>query len=156
MRLYCGEGNDASLAGGTRKIPAASPTPIVIWRFAALSCGRYRSQYRPLIDHYRPLSKIPPADRPPGNETFCGAFSFPLVIAVGSTSPVATADYPARPAPAVPFGLLRASCASVPSSHKPCTARGSLFPPAPRSRALCARTLSVPMASCSLGLSSAR
>jgi hypothetical protein len=33
---------------------------------------------------YRLLSKIPPADRPPGNEPFSRAFSSSLVIAVGA------------------------------------------------------------------------
>jgi predicted enzyme related to lactoylglutathione lyase len=40
--------------------------------------------YRSPWDCYRPLSKVPPAYRPPGNEPFCGAFFSPLVIAVGA------------------------------------------------------------------------
>ena len=39
---------------------------------------------RPSEDGYRPPRQIPPADRSPGNEAFCGAFSSPLVIAVGA------------------------------------------------------------------------
>src|SRR5919112_4900706 len=34
-----------------------------------------RIAYSVNVVKYRPLRRIPPADRPPGNEPFCGAFS---------------------------------------------------------------------------------
>ena len=40
--------------------------------------------HRPRAIGHRPPRQLPPADRPPGNEPFCGAFSSPLVIAVGA------------------------------------------------------------------------
>jgi hypothetical protein len=36
------------------------------------------------MDRYRPLSKIPPADRPLGNVAFCGSFFLDLTVAVGA------------------------------------------------------------------------
>src|SRR5215217_1557457 len=69
---------------GPGKIPTASPAPSSMWPFAGLSCGRYCNELSTARDHYRPPRQIPPADRPPGNEPFCGAFSSPLLIAVGA------------------------------------------------------------------------
>jgi hypothetical protein len=43
-----------------------------------------RSQYRPLMDRYRPLPQVPIAYRPPGNEPFCGTFILYAVPAVGA------------------------------------------------------------------------
>jgi hypothetical protein len=44
-------------------------------------------------DHYRPLSKVPPADRPPGNEPFCRAFSPTMVTAVDTVGILAGFNY---------------------------------------------------------------
>ena len=40
--------------------------------------------YRPLVDRYRPHTRVSPAYRPPKNLAFCRSFSSPLVIAVGA------------------------------------------------------------------------
>jgi hypothetical protein len=46
--------------------------------------------YRPQTVGYHPPRRTPPAYRPPGNEPFCRAFSFPLIIAVGAVGIVAS------------------------------------------------------------------
>jgi hypothetical protein len=58
---------------------------------------------RPSEDSYRPPHQIPPADRPPGNETFCGAFSSPLVIVVGAVATFPAFTYVLLIAPRVSF-----------------------------------------------------
>jgi hypothetical protein len=46
--------------------------------------------YRLRAVGYRPFLRLPSAYRPPGNEPFCGAFSSPLVIAVGAVGILAS------------------------------------------------------------------
>jgi hypothetical protein len=58
--------------------------------------------YRPSGDGYRPPLQIPPADRSPGNETFCGAFSSSLVIAVGAGDILRTSNDGHRLLPLLP------------------------------------------------------
>jgi hypothetical protein len=65
---------------------ARIPAPPVMWRFAGFSYGRTAISYRPPVDRYRPPRRIPSADRPPGNELFCRAFSPPLVFAVDAVA----------------------------------------------------------------------
>jgi hypothetical protein len=44
--------------------------------------------YRPLMDRYRPPRQVPLTDRPPGNEPFCGTFSFVTMDAVDAVDPL--------------------------------------------------------------------
>src|SRR5829696_10051507 len=64
--------------------------------FQGLRAGRSLSCYPPQTIGYRPFLQAPPADRPPGNEPFCRAFSLIMVTAVDA---VATF-------PAFTYGLL--------------------------------------------------
>src|SRR5215203_2183852 len=50
--------------------------------FQGLRAGRSLSCYPPQTIGYRPFLQAPPADRPPGNEPFCRAFSLIMVTAV--------------------------------------------------------------------------
>jgi hypothetical protein len=92
MLLSCGEDNDVRIAGRTSQSTDRIARTIGI----VVVCGYFvRSTMLCFTDHqghHRPLSNIPPAARPSGNEPFCRAFSSPLVIAVdaGGTFPAFT------------------------------------------------------------------
>jgi predicted enzyme related to lactoylglutathione lyase len=84
MRLNCGEGNGASLAGRTPQNTARIAR-------TARNVAFSRTLLRSILNiAHRPLSKVPPADRPSGNEPFCRVFSSPLGIAVDAVDTLAT------------------------------------------------------------------
>jgi hypothetical protein len=69
-----------------RRIPPASTAPSVMYRFAGFLTVDTKLRLPTARYHYRPLSKIPPADRPPGNEPFCSSIfihTYAAVDAVG-------------------------------------------------------------------------
>ena len=89
---------------------------------------------RPSEDGYRPPLQTPPADRPPGNEPFCGAFFSPLVIAVGAVS-ISHRLYPIaylRPACILLPGNTPMVCEDLPQGPKgwPTECRGCAPSPA--------------------------
>src|SRR5215203_223904 len=81
MRLACAEGNGARLAGRTSqsiaRIARTAMNVVICRGFAraVLSWG---------IDRQWTVTERSHKYRPPGNESFCGALSSPLVIAVGA------------------------------------------------------------------------
>jgi hypothetical protein len=66
------------------KIPTASTAPSLIRRFAGLSCGRYCHELSTAMNHYRLLSRVPPAYRSHGHLLFSGCFMSLLTTAVGA------------------------------------------------------------------------
>jgi hypothetical protein len=76
-----------------------------------LECGRLHGflavatamSYRPSEGGYRPPRQIVPADRPPGNGPFCGAFSPIMVTAVDAVGTFTTVTYVLPIAPRVSF-----------------------------------------------------